>query len=119
MAEESVKNPLPACPATPNCVRTTENFKHGIEQVFASLIQLLEQQAHSFEVTDPKRIQIHAVYRIPVFGFKDDVDIILEEAEDGSSSILYIRSASRLGAYDLGVNKRRVKRLVSELHERL
>ena len=117
MAKKKQNHPLPPCPSTPNCVRTSRNLKAGIEEVFEILIHIFEDEAHKFEVIDPRRIELHTVYRIPVFGFKDDVDVILEEAE--GETTVYIRSASRLGAYDLGVNKRRVKRIFRTLRSKI
>lgn len=113
MASRSVNNPLPPCPGTPNCIRTSKVFKHGMEEIFDAITQVFENEAHNFEVIDPKRIEIHAVYKIPVFGFKDDVDVIMEE-QSGSTTV-FIRSASRLGAYDLGVNRRRIKRIFRKM----
>lgn len=117
MASQKQNNPLRPCPSTPNCVRFSRNFKAGIEKVFERLIQIFEGEAHKYEIIDPKRIELHAVYRIPVFGFKDDVDVILEEAE--GETTVHIRSASRLGAYDLGVNRRRVKRIFRKLNSKI
>lgn len=117
MVKKKQNHPLPPCPATPNCVRISRDFKTEIEKVFERLIQIFEGEAHKYEVIDPKRIELHAVYRIPVFGFKDDVDVILEEA-DGETTV-YIRSESRLGTYDLGVNKRRVKRILRKLNSKI
>ncbi|MCH2450428.1 MAG: DUF1499 domain-containing protein [Gracilimonas sp.] len=113
MAKKKQNHPLPPCPSTPNCVRISRDFKAGIEEVFEILIHIFEDEAHKFEVIDPRRIELHAVYRIPVFGFKDDVDVILEETEGVTT--VFIRSASRVGAYDLGVNRRRVKRIFGKL----
>jgi|AntRauTorcE11897_2_1112592.scaffolds.fasta_scaffold00103_29 uncharacterized protein (DUF1499 family) len=117
MAKNKQKHPLPPCPATPNCMRSYQNFNSGIEQVFEALTDIFEDEAHSFKIIDPKRIEIHAVYKIPIFGFKDDVDVIMEESE--SKTTAYIRSASRLGAYDLGVNKRRVNRIFRKLNSKI
>lgn len=117
MASKKQDHPLPPCPSTPNCVRVSRNFKSGIEQVSQRLIQIFEGEAHKFKVIDPKRIELHAVYRIPLFGFKDDVDVIMEEAE--GETTVHIRSASRLGAYDLGVNRRRVKRIFRKLNSKI
>ncbi|HBQ60622.1 MAG TPA: hypothetical protein DD671_13630 [Balneolaceae bacterium] len=117
MAQNIPNNPLPPCPVTPNCVRTSRNFDVGMDKLFGALSQIFEKEAHSYEVLDPKRIEIHAIYRIPVFGFKDDVDVILEEADEQTT--IFIRSASRLGAYDLGVNKRRVNRIFRKLGSRI
>ncbi|WP_020403206.1 DUF1499 domain-containing protein [Gracilimonas tropica] len=117
MAQCSENNPLPPCPVTPNCVRTSKIFDAGVEIIFAALSKIFEEEAHTFEVLNPKRVEIHAVYRIPLFGFKDDVDVILEEK--GGKTLAFIRSASRLGAYDLGVNKRRVNRIFKMLESKI
>lgn len=117
MPKISEKNPLPPCPPTPNCIRTSEEFKIGVEQVYEAFTKIFESEAHKWEIIDPKRIELHAVYRIPVFGFKDDVDVIMEE--DGGVTKVYIRSASRLGAYDLGVNNRRVKRILRKMRNKI
>ena len=117
MSEISEKNPLPPCPPTPNCIRTTEKFRSGLEKVYDAFTKIFEDEAHHWEVIDPKRIELHAVYRIPVFGFKDDVDVIMEESE--GVTIVYIRSASRVGAYDLGVNNRRVKRILRKADHKI
>lgn len=109
----SPNNPLPPCPVTPNCIRTYKRFKYKAEELSERITRILNNEAFSYHIVDPKRIEIHAVYRIPLFGFKDDVDLILEES--GEHTILFIRSASRLGAYDLGVNKRRVKRIFRKI----
>lgn len=117
MAEYSSQNPLPPCPFTPNCIRTSWKFEIGIEKVFEQLIQMFEEEAHTFEVNDPKRIQIHAVYRIPIFGFKDDLDVILEES--GNETTVFIRSASRVGAFDFWINSRRIKRIYGVLESNI
>ncbi|MCQ8185479.1 DUF1499 domain-containing protein [Parvularcula maris] len=53
------------------------------------------------------------VATIPVFGFKDDVDVEVLPADGGST--LAVFSRSRVGYSDLGVNARRVKRLLEAL----
>lgn len=117
MADSLRNNPLPECPGSPNCIRTQKVFDTGMERVFEYLSQIFEEDAHEYNVEDPKRIEIHAVYRIPVFGFKDDVNVILEEKD--SETVVYIRSASRVGEYDLGVNKRRVHRIFNKLQAKI
>jgi len=48
---------------------------------------------------------LHATFRSRIFGFVDD----LECRQDGA--VIQVRSASRLGWWDLGANRRRVERL--------
>ena len=113
MSSSKEKNPLPPCPKTPNCIRTSTSFSVGIEKVYEAFTRVFDDEAFEWEVLDPKRIELHAVYRIPVFGWKDDVDVIMEE-KDGTTTV-YIRSASREGAYDLEVNRFRVKRILRKI----
>ena len=117
MPKISQNNPLPPCPVTPNCIRTSQEYLSGIEKVYEAFVLVLDEESYRWEVIDPKRIELHAVYRIPVFGFKDDVDVIMEESEGVTT--VYIRSASRLGAYDLGVNNRRVKRILRKAENKI
>ncbi|MDR9418203.1 DUF1499 domain-containing protein [Gracilimonas sp.] len=117
MAQNSKNNPLPPCPVTPNCIRTSKVYKAKADVVFEALKNIFAKEAHSFEVIDSDHFEVHSVYRIPLFGFKDDVDVILDE--DSDKTTVFIRSASRLGAYDLGVNKRRVKRIFRKLESKI
>jgi len=48
-----------------------------------------------------------------VFFFTDDVSVRLVEDTDGAT--IWIRRSSRVGDYDLGVNKRRVNRFMKYL----
>ena len=106
---ESINNPLPPCPDTPNCERRS----YEIDADSSILIEFAEKTlknmgAESVKVDESK---IHAVFRIPIFGWRDDVHV---QISDGK---LFIRSASRTGYSDLGVNKRRINRFVKKLNE--
>jgi len=50
---------------------------------------------------------LHAECRSAVFGFVDDLELQLRPDEN----LISVRSASRLGYSDFGVNRRRVERL--------
>ena len=56
---------------------------------------------------------LHAEEHSRIFRFVDDLELFW--AEDAGE--LYVRSASRLGGGDLGVNRRRVERLREVLRE--
>lgn len=60
--------------------------------------------------------QIDAVFKI--FIYKDDF-AVQTEATDESSGFVHIRSSSRTGYSDLGVNRRRVKRFLRLLKKQL
>ena len=55
--------------------------------------------------------EIKAVFK--VWKYRDDVHIMI--IPDQSQSKLYIRSASREGFSDLGVNKRRVRKILKAI----
>ena len=57
---------------------------------------------------------LHAEFTISIFGFVDDVEFHLRPGE----GIIALRSASRLGYSDLGVNRRRIAKLMRMLQER-
>jgi len=54
---------------------------------------------------------LHATLKSRIFGFVDDLELRLDPQTD----VIHIRSASRSGHYDLGVNRRRVERLRKQL----
>lgn len=107
---------LPECPDSPNCIRVAVEVPGDSAHVTKSVNDaLLQLNAFSID-QDTSSNQIEAVFRIPVFGWKDDVIAIVERGDSPEHSVLYLRSASRVGYYDLGVNKRRVKKIVRKLN---
>ena len=61
-----------------------------------------------------------AVCRSLIFRFPDDLEILLisnNKNIKNSQGIIQVRSSSRIGQSDLGVNKKRVEDLLSELEK--
>ena len=56
---------------------------------------------------------LHAQEKSRIFGFVDDIEFHLRSAE----GIIAVRSASRVGYSDFGVNRRRVEEIRKVLHE--
>ncbi len=104
-------DPLEPCPSTPNCVRVSHAYEAAPDTLYRAALESLAHLGPSQIETD--HYSAHAVYRV-VF-FYDDVHLLVEPAEDGS--VLHLRSASRVGKSDLGVNQRRVNRLVRRIDE--
>jgi uncharacterized protein (DUF1499 family) len=104
-------NPLPACPDTPNCIRRTRRFDLPADTLFDRARNALNALAPSDLTASPETRRIDAVFR--VFVFKDDVALVVEPHEAGA--VLHIRSASRIGRRDFGVNRRRVRRFFRTL----
>jgi uncharacterized protein (DUF1499 family) len=63
------------------------------------------------QIVDETSDYLHAESRSRIFGFVDDLELQIRPAENSVA----VRSASRLGYGDLGVNRRRVETLRSEL----
>jgi len=102
------RNPLPPCPGNPNCLRLSKKLELHPRTLFDILpLALGKMNAEEIEA-DSQSLQIKAVFRIPAFGFRDDVLMQIESAGQ-EASVLHLSSRSRVGRGDLGVNRRRVK----------
>ncbi|PHS73018.1 MAG: hypothetical protein COB22_03555 [Cycloclasticus sp.] len=106
---------LKPCPDTPNCVSSQAIEGHSIKPfalansstvdtgTLVALIQRLEEKVSV--INDNQRI--HAEFTSRVFGFVDDLDLVISQKQN----IIHVRSASRTGHYDFGVNRRRIEKL--------
>ena len=116
---------LMPCPKTPNCVNSqTDGEKHYVEPIrFMGtqqkardrLLQVLEseQQAKVFEIRED---YIRTEFTSVLFRFIDDVEFYFPETQSGEI-LIHIRSASRLGHFDFGVNQKRVEQIRKRLNE--
>ena len=111
---------LAPCPTSPNCVHTGHRHPDGTlplylrgedEGSWDRVHEVVEAMPQLTVVSVSERY-LHAEERSRLFRFIDDVEVLL--AEDGE---LIVRSASRLGEGDLGVNARRLERLRNALAE--
>ena len=108
---ELPENPLPPCPDVPNCIRETRHFKVSSDKLFSRALKALYAIKPALVEVDEGAHRIDAVFR--VFLFKDDLVFRVEPDEEGA--VVHIRSESRLGRGDLGVNRRRVDRFFNAL----
>lgn len=114
---------LPDCPGSPNCVSSQASDPDkrvpalpGGEDAASALERLqglLEELPRVSWETGPQGRQVHAVFASRLFRFKDDVDFLIRD--DGR---IEVRSASRLGYWDLGANRRRVEKLRQALRKK-
>ena len=111
---------LAPCPASPNCVHTGHRHPDGTRPLYLraegesswdSVRAVVEAMPRMAVVSVSERY-VHAEERSRVFRFVDDLELLLAEDDE-----LVVRSASRLGHSDLGVNGRRVERLRNALAE--
>ena len=116
-AQSLPDNPLPLCPDTPNCERTARPYDIPPDTLFVAAQRALEALGPiTLRLPDsPSGRRAEAVYRVALV-FKDDVDVAVRTRDDGGS-VLYVRSASRVGHSDLGVNRRRVRNLLETMEK--
>jgi len=108
------------CPSSPNCVssRTTDEA-HRIEPLFfagtaaegLAAIRRVVLALPRTRIVDEAPGYLRAEFTSLVFRFVDDVEFAADEA----AGVIHVRSASRVGSSDLGVNRRRVE----DIRERL
>lgn len=119
-----VKMILVPCPEKPNCVSsqvaTISNsiepfrFKKSNDSIFAMLKNVILNMPNTAIIQSTDHY-LHAEFRTRWLKFTDDFEAVLCETEN----LIHIRSASRVGFWDLGVNKRRVEAIRSKLKERM
>ena len=63
------------------------------------------------KVIDQTSNYLYAEFKSQLMGFVDDVEFYL----DPDANVLHVRSASRLGQSDLGVNRKRVEEIRAKL----
>lgn len=115
---------LRPCPSTPNCVCSDgEPSQPGfIEPLNYSCSpdeawQLAKASVKSIggQIDEDNMGYLHAIFISTIFRFRDD----LELRQDTAHSRIQVRSASRIGYSDLGVNRKRVEKLRREFTSRV
>lgn len=110
-------NPLPPCPGTPNCIRIGRKIKGPKAAVLKKSVSILQSmQPESLSISDDKN-RISCVFKL--FIFRDDLSIQLTNGPNQTSTHLFLRSASRKGMLDLGVNRRRVQSFLEKMNLKL
>ncbi len=105
---------LPPCPDKPNCVSTQSPdpdrameplpFAGGLKESRDRILEIVRSMKRS-EIVEVSEGFLHVRFRSRVFRFVDDVIFFFDETE----RLVHFRSASRVGTYDFGVNRRRME----------
>lgn len=113
---------LAPCPSTPNCVCSqSEDAGHKIEPLtykstpqvaYTQLKQAIESQPRTKIITQSPNY-LYAEFTSAIIKFVDDVEFYLDEG----AKVIHVRSASRLGQSDLGVNRKRIETIRAKLQE--
>ena len=101
----NINDNLSECKLRTNCILQTWKVNNS-EKAFTELIQILENTPR-LKIIKKEKYYIHAVAKSRIMNFIDDIEI----KNLNQDNIFQIKSSSRLGIYDLGVNKRRVQTL--------
>ncbi|HVB48459.1 MAG TPA: DUF1499 domain-containing protein [Burkholderiales bacterium] len=113
---------LTPCRPTPNCVSSQADPAHarhyvaplafagGAQQAMAALRRVIEATPRATVIRQASNY-LYAEFRSRLLGFVDDVEFICDE----KSHVIHVRSASRLGRSDFGVNRARVEMIRARL----
>jgi uncharacterized protein (DUF1499 family) len=115
---------LKPCPSSPNCVSSWpgEEQSHHVEPLswesdLARAKMKLRQavlSAGEAKFVEEAETYWHVEYRSRIFRFVDDVEFLF----DRENSLIHVRSASRVGYSDLGVNRNRVEKIRKLFNQR-
>ncbi len=109
---------LARCKSSPNCVSSQGDpgdaehyiapiaFKGGAAEAMAAARKAIEGMEGS-TVIRSEGGYLYAEYRTKLMRFVDDLELVF----DDKAGVLHVRSASRLGRRDFGVNRARVEAL--------
>lgn len=110
---------LRPCPASPNCVSSEEgtppdkqvqSFPAPTGSADMKRLAALLTAWERTEVITSTADYLHAECTSRLWRFKDDVEFRF----DSAANVIHVRSASRLGEGDLGVNRKRVDAMREE-----
>jgi len=106
---------LAPCPGSPNCVSSEAEpgpayiepfpFASAPEAAWASLKRAVQGAGGSIEREGGD--YMWAIYKTRLFRFADDMEFRMESTQ----GVIHVRSASRVGYSDFGVNRKRVEDL--------
>ncbi len=103
---------LSDCLISTNCERVEWEFKN-VKKAYNDLVAIAGDLPRT-TVIEKDDNYWHGLVRSLVFRFPDDLEIL----QLPNKGIVQVRSSSRIGIGDLGVNKARIKKLYSELMQR-
>ncbi|MDZ8055608.1 MAG: DUF1499 domain-containing protein [Aulosira sp. ZfuVER01] len=118
-----VKNgKLAPCPSSPNCVSSqcTDavhqivplSFTSTPEQAIANLKSIIQSLPRT-QIISESPDYLYAEFKSALLGFVDDVEFYV----DRNANVIQVRSASRLGQSDLGVNRQRIETIRAKFNQ--
>ena len=115
---------LSECPDSPNCVSSqTAKKDHAVDplsyngsysEAKQALLSIISSLPRTKIIADSDRY-VHVTFTSRLMRFVDDVEFLFDE----TNKQIHVRSASRVGYSDMGVNRKRVEDLRKRFNERL
>jgi uncharacterized protein (DUF1499 family) len=109
---------LAPCRPTPNCVssqadasRDPEHYVAPLPNVSWSKLRQVVTALPRVEIVEERPGYLRAEFTSRLLGFVDDVEFHLDDRE----RVVHVRSASRLGRRDFGVNRARIEDIRGKL----
>lgn len=118
MAPGLVNTKLSPCPSKKNCVcseykNDTAHYTAAIKYKNESIEDIIKAiEKLGGEITSSNPTYISAVFSTGIFRYKDDFEIRLDSAQ----ALIHIRSASRVGYSDMGINLQRIAKFKKIYH---
>lgn len=107
---------LRGCPRSPNCVSTFSTdpthritpipFRGSLEEARERMVKIVTSMKRNRIIKSSKQY-LHLEFRSALFRFVDDVEFYFDEKE----KLIHFRSASRMGYFDFGVNRKRMEKI--------
>ncbi len=116
--KDGMPEQLKPCPQSPNCVSTQSTqekklrdpipFTGTVTEARQRLIRVVGDMSRTTLVAD-RGNYLHYTFKTWPIPFTDDVEFLIDE----DAKLIHYRSASRVGKSDLGVNSRRMAKVVA------
>ena len=115
---------LADCPNSPNCVSSQSpssdethfiqplKYSSTTEKALTDLKNVIESEDRTKMIEESSNY-LYAEFKTALMGFVDDVEFYL----DSSTNTIHLRSASRLGQSDLGVNRKRIETIRTKFNQ--
>ena len=107
---------LTPCPDSPNCISSQGSdsaytvepltYDSEAEKIIADLKVVVGSMKGATLVSE-SAAYLHVEFQSDVFRFIDDVEFMV----DDMAKVVHVRSASRVGYYDFGINRKRLEKI--------
>lgn len=96
----------------------TRVYIQSPDEVFAAVTAVAQEMGWEIVDADNAEGRVEATVTTKWFGFKDDV-VVRMVSGTANSTVLDVRSKSRVGRSDIGVNANRIRDFITRLNSKL